>query len=217
MAEKYGTVPPRFTKDWWEYFWDYYKWRVIITVVVLIIVAVTIVQCATQPKYDMNMIYSGHMNYSEGEINKVQDILAEYITDVDGDDKQSILFQQLVFADNAGAEQYDYAMQTKLDMSFMDNCTFVYLFDKTEADKQVQKEKISDLFEVADDWAGDKDAIKGTDGRAYAISLNDSEILKSNDIYCEDLYVMIRKNYKTDEENIQAHQDSINLAKVLVK
>ena len=47
MAEKYGEVPPKFTKKWWEYFWDYYKWHVIITVVAVLIASVTIVQCAT--------------------------------------------------------------------------------------------------------------------------------------------------------------------------
>ena len=52
MAEKYGEVPPKFTKKWWEYFWDYYKWHVIITVVAVLIASVTIVQCATRPKYE---------------------------------------------------------------------------------------------------------------------------------------------------------------------
>ena len=69
MAEKYGEVPPKFTKKWWEYFWDYYKWHVIITVVAVLIASVTIVQCATRPKYDMNVVYAGHMNYSEEEID----------------------------------------------------------------------------------------------------------------------------------------------------
>ena len=31
MAEKYGEIPPRFTRAWWNYFWYYYKWRVVIT------------------------------------------------------------------------------------------------------------------------------------------------------------------------------------------
>ena len=34
MAEKYGTVPKKFTSAWWEYFWDYYKWHTIATVFV---------------------------------------------------------------------------------------------------------------------------------------------------------------------------------------
>ena len=33
MAEKYGTVPPKYTAKWWQYIWDYYKWHIIITVI----------------------------------------------------------------------------------------------------------------------------------------------------------------------------------------
>ena len=80
MAEKYGEVPPKFTKKWWEYFWDYYKWHVIITVVAVLIASVTIVQCATRQKYDMNVVYAGHMNYSEEEINKLKEIISERIS-----------------------------------------------------------------------------------------------------------------------------------------
>ena len=92
MAEKYGTVPPKFTKAWWGYFWDYYKWHVIITVAAVVIAAVTIVQCANRPKYDMNVIYAGHMNYSDEEIEKMQNLLSEYIEDIDGNGKKSIFY-----------------------------------------------------------------------------------------------------------------------------
>ena len=103
MAEKYGEVPPKFTKKWWEYFWDYYKWHVIITVVAVLIASVTIVQCATRPKYDMNVVYAGHMNYSEEEINKLKEIISERISDIDGNGENSVLLSTLVFADNAGS------------------------------------------------------------------------------------------------------------------
>ena len=98
MAEKYGEEPPKFTKKWWEYFWDYYKWHVIITVVAVLIASVTIVQCATRPKYDMNVVYAGHMNYSEEEINKLKEIISERISDIDGNGENSVLLSTLVFS-----------------------------------------------------------------------------------------------------------------------
>ncbi len=81
MAEKYGEIPPRFTKQWWDYVWYYYKWHIIITVIAVIIAAVTMVQCATRTKYDMNVIYAGHKSYSEEEITRLQEVVSEYITD----------------------------------------------------------------------------------------------------------------------------------------
>ena len=83
-------------KKWWEYFWDYYKWHVIITVVAVLIASVTIVQCATRPKYDMNVVYAGHMNYSEEEINNLKEIISEHISDIDGNGENSVLLSTLI-------------------------------------------------------------------------------------------------------------------------
>ena len=152
MAEKYGEVPPKFTKKWWEYFWDYYKWHVIITVVAVLIASVTIVQCATRPKYDMNVVYAGHMNYSEEEINNLKEIISERISDIDGNGENSVLLSTLVFADNAGSEEYDYAIQTKLDLTFTDDCSFIYLMDKANVDAQMQKEVVDQIYDCTDSF-----------------------------------------------------------------
>ena len=167
MAEKYGEVPPKFTKKWWEYFWDYYKWHVIITVVAVLIASVTIVQCATRPKYDMNVVYAGHMNYSEEEINKLKEIISERISDIDGNGENSALLSTLVFADNAGSEEYDYAIQTKLDLTFTDDCSFIYLMDKANVDAQMQKEVVDQIYDCTDsfiDSSSDK-VVKAADGK----------------------------------------------------
>lgn len=219
MAEKYGEVPPKFTKKWWEYFWDYYKWHVIITVVAVLIASVTIVQCATRPKYDMNVVYAGHMNYSEEEINKLKEIISERISDIDGNGESSVLLSTLVFADNAGSEEYDYAIQTKLDLTFTDDCSFIYLMDKANVDAQLQKEVVDQIYDCTDtfiDSSSDK-VVKAADGKGYAVNLKDSKLLKDNGIYCDDLYILIRRNYKDDEKNTQAHDDSIAVAEALVK
>ena len=50
MAEKYGVVPKRFTREWWDYFWMYYKWHTIAIAFVIIAVTVTIVQKINAPK-----------------------------------------------------------------------------------------------------------------------------------------------------------------------
>lgn len=219
MAEKYGTVPPKFTRAWWEYFWYYYKWRVIITAAALVIAAVTIVQCATQEKYDMDVVYAGHMNYSDAETEKMEELLAGMISDIDGNGEKSVFFQQLVFLDNTGSAEYDYAIQTKLDVSFTDDCSFVYLLDREQAQAQLQKKAADELFNPADEWAGDTEAevLTAEDGTAYAVSIEQSSLLKENDIYCDDMFVMVRQNYKEDEKNTLAHEDSLKIANALVK
>ena len=219
MAEKYGTVPPKFTKAWWGYFWDYYKWHVIITVAAVVIAAVTIVQCANRPKYDMNVIYAGHMNYSDEEIEKMQNLLSEYIEDIDGNGKKSIFFQPLMFSDGAGNEEYDYAIQTKLDFTFTDDYTFVYLMDEVEAKLYIQRKSNADTFENVNKYAADTSAevLRSEDGTGYAVSLKDSALLKENGIYCDDLYLLVRVNNENDEKNTQSYEDALRIAQELVK
>lgn len=217
--EKYGEIPPKFTKEWWDYFWYYYKWRVIIIAAAIIIAAVTIVQCANRPRYDMTVVYAGHKNYSETEKEKLTEILEEYISDIDDNGKKAIFFQPLMFSDSAGNEEYDYAIQTKLDMTFMDDYTYIYLLDEAEAALYANRQNIASTFENAELFAKDSDAeiIKGNDGNGYAVSLKDSSILRENGIFCDDLYISVRIMNSNDEKDSAAHSDALKIAEALIK
>lgn len=219
MAEKYGEVPPRFTRQWWDYIWYYYKWHIIITLTAIIVAAVTIVQCATRTRYDMTVVYAGHMNYSDEEIVRLQEILSKNITDIDENGETNVMFMPLMFVDNPGSEEYDYAMQTKLDMSFTDDYTFIYLMDKAEAELYLQRENIADTFENTDLYTEDTDAeiLRAPDGAGYAVSLHDSALLRNNNIYCEDLYVLIARNNTEDEKSMLSHEDALNTAREMIK
>ena len=152
-------------------------------------------------------------------INKLKEIISERISDIDGNGENSVLLSTLVFADNAGSEEYDYAIQTKLDLTFTDDCSFIYLMDKANVDAQMQKEVVDQIYDCTDsfiDSSSDK-VVKAADGKGYAVNLKDSRLLKDNGIYCDDLYILIRRNYKDDEKNTQAHDDSIAVAEALVK
>lgn len=219
MAEKYGEIPPRFTKQWWDYVWYYYKWHITITVLAIIIASVTMVQCATRTRYDMTVVYAGHMNYSDDEIIRLQELLSEHITDIDENGEKNVMFMPLMFADNPGSEEYDYAMQTKLDLSFTDDYTFIYLMDKSEAELYLQRESIADTFENTDLYAENTDAeiLRASDGTGYAVNLRNSALLKNNNIYCEDLYILIAKNNDDSEKRAISHEDALNTARELIK
>lgn len=219
MAEKYGEIPPRFTKQWWDYVWYYYKWHITITVLAIIIASVTMVQCATRTRYDMTVVYAGHMNYSDDEIIRLQELLSEHITDIDENGEKNVMFMPLMFADNPSSEEYDYAMQTKLDLSFTDDYTFIYLMDKSEAELYLQRESIADTFENTDLYAENTDAeiLRASDGTGYAVSLRNSALLKNNNIYCEDLYILIAKNNDDNEKRAISHGDALNTARELIK
>lgn len=220
MAEKYGTVPPRWTKEWWEYFWYYYKWRVIIIAFAVICVAFTSVQCAMKEKYDLNITYAGHKIYTEEAIESLRDGVKEYIDDVDGNGKKSVFFQQLNFMGTAGSEEYDYASQMKLDLEFHNDCSFLYLYDASELETMVGRESASDIYVPVTEWADimpGEGLVYSKDGVPYAVNLRDSGFLAQKDFYREDLYLLVRQNYKDDEKNISAWNSSVRIANNLIK
>lgn len=219
MAEKYGKIPQRWTKQWWEYFWEYYKWHVIVTAVTLLVTVVTVVQCTTREKFDSYIVYAGHTEYDEETVDKIEALFAEHMSDIDGNGETNIMFNNLNFTDTPTSAEYDSAMQLKLDVSFVDDCTFVYLMDEAKAQAYAGNDSAKSSFVCVNDFAPDSNGktITSPDGTPYAVSLENSTFLKENDIYCEDLYLLIRNNYNTDENNAQAQQDALNIAKLLVK
>lgn len=220
MAEKYGEVPPRFTKKWWEHFWYYYKTRVLLIALAVVIAAVTIVQCATRPKYDLTIVYAGHDYFSETVAEKLRTDLAEYITDIDNNGEKSLAFQQMTFSDSAGNEELDSAMQAKLDFTFTDDSKFLYLMDQWEAALYINRESADRIFEKAEAWTDGSNAevLLAEDGSGYAVSLKNSRLMKQyRPDNADNVYLLIRKNKKTDDANIQAYNDSLNIARALLQ
>lgn len=220
MAEKYGTVPPKWTKAWWEYFWDYYKWHVIITAFAVICIAVTVVQCATKEKYDLTITHTGHIIYSDAELEHMEEVYSSLIDDVDGNGEKSVFVQQINFLNKSGGEEYDYASQTKLDLEFGNECSFLFIFDGAELEKALSKNGASDLYLPVSEWAEDmpkEDMLVFKDGVPYAVKLENSAFMAENDLYCQDMYVIVRQNYRNDDKNNLAHKNSVNIANTLIK
>lgn len=218
--EKYGEIPPRFSGAWFGYIWEYYKWHILGTVFAIVLIAVWLFQCTHRVKYDMTIVYAGHMTYSEEQQAKICEKAAEYIPDIDGNEKVNIYFQPLVFSDKAGNEEYDYAVQTKLDLTFVDDYAYIYLMDEIETALYMQRDSITDIFEPVSAFADGTDAktFSGeSDGIAHAVSLAGSSILKENGIDSDNLYLMVRKNTNPDEEkDIKSHDGAIEFAKALM-
>ena len=141
------------------------------------------------------------------------------VTDIDENGEKNVMFMPLMFSDNPGSEEYDYAIQMKLDMTFTEDYTYIYLMDKAETEMYLQREHVSDMFTPVDTYADitDVEMMCAIDGRGYAVSLRDSAVLKNNNIYCEDLYLLVVQNNKPDEKSVQSYEDALNTAKELIK
>lgn len=221
MAEKYGVIPPKFTKAWWSYFWDYYKWHVIATLFAVMCIAVTAVQCATSTKYDLTVTYAGNKLFTDEEQTKLQTALAPFIEDIDGNGENSVFFQSLTISNAKGQEEYDYAMRMKLDLEFQNDCSFIYLLSKEQLELMMSRDYTGDLYVPAAEWAperaNDESVIKGQDGVVYAVDISNSKLIGDLGLHCDGTYALLKQYTKDSEENKKAYESSLNILKEIIK
>lgn len=221
LAEKYGVIPPKFTKAWWGYFWDYYKWYVIGITFVILCIAITLVQCATRKQYDLTVTYAGKLVFDESSTLSVENAMSQFTEDIDGNGESAVFFQALTISGAPGQEQYDYVLQTKLDLELQNERSFIFLFDKDRLDNMLNRDYVADLYVPVSEWAPDLGSefptVEGVDGIVYGVDVSNSSFLKELGINCDDMYAVLRVNTWDDETNRAAYESSKAILKEIVK
>lgn len=216
MAEKF-VKPKRFTAKWWSYFWEYYKWYVITAVVIIISVIYTVNNYLNQPKYMYNMIYAGYGFIAEENKEAFKTALTEGYSSEDIGD--GIEFTQLNFDDSPTADaQFQSAALSKLQLQFVTDETFLFLFDEKMLGSVLGGEDTANIWMPVSEWAdemSDEDSLYNE----YAVCLKDSKLLEKCGINGEDIYVVLRYNYERDknEDNEKRHSYSVEAANKLIE
>ena len=219
MAEKYGTIPKRFTKEWFDYVWTYYKWHIIAPVMVFIFVGYTVYQCANRIPYDANLIYAGYKVFTDNQTKEISSGLSQYANDINGDGDTLVSFRQINFSDSAGMEEMNYNMQMKLDLQLQTSEAYVYIFDERQTELMLGREKEDLIYLPVEKWA-DKmpsdDMLYTVNGVAYGVSLRDNEKIKALGINSSDLYMIVKQNYSDEEEEILRFENAKKIAAALI-
>ncbi len=74
-------------KNWFNNYWYYYKWGVIIVGAFAIILAICLFQCATQEKYDVKIMYTGPHIFEVNEKEALSNAFEQIMDDYNGDGK----------------------------------------------------------------------------------------------------------------------------------
>ena len=219
MAEVYGVKPKMFTREWWPYFWMYYKWHVIGILFVIFAVIFTAAQCASRPKIDLAITYAGHHTFTDEQAAMFSSDMGEVIEDIDKDGHRNVDFQRYVFSDRPGTEEYDNATQTKLNMEFYNERSYIFLPDEQLLAFLTNNKYYDDVYARVEDWAEvmpDEEHLVRVGGNAYAVSLKDSEYLKSAGMN-SDMYIMVKRDTKDEELEKAAYKQSVKMANKLIK
>lgn len=219
MAEKYGTIPKKFTPEWWEYFWMYYKTRVILISLFILVISITVYQVLTSPTYDITLTYAGNRAFSDDICDKITETLSPMCDDVDKNGEKSFKFSQINLS--GGDASYNSGMDSKLFLSISEEDIYIYILDPQTAAQYIKTEKDTCFVPVSDWYSGDlKDmSTYDADGLAFGIELTDcavfNEMTKNTDADLSGNYLFVR--YYPREDQIEEQLPGYNAAKKLAK
>lgn len=221
MAEKYGVVPKRFTREWWDYFWMYYKWHTIAIAFVIIAVTVTIVQKINAPKYDLTLTYAGTGYISEQSGNELQKALSPLCDDVDGNGKKQLSFLQINLSEDSKDAQYTMAMSMKLQLSLSEDETYIFIMDENQVKTYSGDNEQSGVFAPVKDWLTAEvsdDRLYAANGSDYvAVKLDGNKYLEDAGIDTNGKYLVMRFYPRQDQQKqIKGYKAAVKLANKLL-
>lgn len=219
MAEKYGTIPKRFTKDWWSYFWDYYKVHTLVAVGIIAAIIITIIQVRSTPKYDLYVTYVGDMYLTDEKQAELSEKLSAQIDDIDGDGKKSVGISQYIFSEDdiEGNPQYFQAIITKVQLTFLNDDSMLFIFNDKNSNYLFQSDNLEGAFSPVSEWTDtsgiDKDRLFASSGSVYGVQISDSVFDSGIN---EKLYAAVRTPRSDSDEGGKARAEtSRELAKYL--
>jgi len=217
MAEKYGTVPKRFTKAWWEWYWMYYKWLTLGILFVLVILTVNFLGNYFAEKYDITLTYAGNTYHSDTCREKVEELLSPLCSDLDENGEKSLFFSSLLIDPDSKDIQQVQAMNTKLAMALGEDETYLFLLTKEIADTYKGESVEYIPFAPLEDWVqGDISELNtyNAHGNAYGIDISEIDVFKESGIPTDEVYMFIRYYPRKDQikKQLKGYKASIELA-----
>ncbi len=219
MAEKYGTIPKKFTKDWWKYFWDYYKVHTIVALILIIAIASTIYSKVTAPKYDLTLCYVGSSVIEVQMEEEIKKEAGKITPDVNNNGESLCDFYQMSFSLDNPDDEYTRVMHTKMQLSLAGDEIYLYIIDKPLLEFYAAENLKECPFEPLENWI-EKDykfSRYSVEGKDVAISLEGNQFLEKHGIDSSDKYLVMRYYPRADQKKqLDGYKASIKLANSLI-
>ena len=213
MAENF-VLPKAFTKEWFSYVWDYYRYHIIIGIVVIVLAIYTVVEISTSVKFDANINFVSTLVITQENADKITDACEMTGMDIDENNEVNISFSQLNFTEENLRDPSLYStMMNKLMATFATEEEYIYIMDEKMMNDIISMESTEGLFVPVNVWA----TTNHTE-TVYGASLKNSSILQENGIDSSDMFIMIRECYNDNDKELKIKQENaIKIAKFLVK
>lgn len=217
--EKYGTIPKRFTKDWWEYFWTYYKIHTIVFFVVIALIIYTVHAVTSVKDYDLTVyLVSNNEPPATESMKRLEGKLHELSSDVDENNQVLATTKVDVFAKDPQNMHTEYANNMTQTTKFIAEATCadnqIYIVDRNSADILIS---YGCMLPVKD-WATDIDSLDIY--KDYFLSLYQNPVFTSWGFDDKNLYMGILvppEDVKNYELKMKMFENAKKVANQLIK
>ena len=205
--------PKAFTREWFSYVWDYYKYHILISVALIVILVISTVQIITSVKYDTNINFIAESVIATEKAEEIAALCAKNSDDLNNNGRVDISFTQLNFTpQNRQNGEMLAALYSKRDAVFSSNDELVFIVDEIMRDETLEMKSTKNMFYEVSEWTKEDSLKKGS----YAVSLAESNVLKNLNIDSSNLYVMIAK-YDHEDGFKPQEKNAIKIANFLLK
>lgn len=134
-------------------FWYYARFSIIMLIIVAIILAVGITQCANRTKYDMTIVLYMKHSISSTMVENLSTVAERYAQDVNGDGEVNVLILDCAVTDEEKKTDTGMSKATRLQASFSNEEAIVYIMDREAYDELSALDNgqfITDALELPD-------------------------------------------------------------------
>lgn len=203
--EVYGEKPKRFTKEWWDNYFYYYKVHTIVGICVLVVIGYLTYTDLTATKYDLEIDYISELGMSSDQGEFIENLAEGCIDDATGNEICDAFVMMLDMMPSNDV-QYAQAMQVKLMTEPTYGEAFVFIMTKEYVDMMSE----GDIFEDASVWCEEE---------GEAVSLAGCKAFEGTGIPVDELYVAVRKLRDDEidkEKQIIKYENAKKFAKYLI-
>lgn len=172
-----------------ENFFYYYKWRVVITILVLLVISMyipAIVDDSKDAVGDLTVlsVLAHPLTSEEYDIDKR---LKDTIEDVDGDDEKSVVLKQFYITEKRKNDS-DLISTAQLDENIKVGRGDLLIFDEPNLAYYLKKDIFSPLADYVDLSGIPEEEIIKKDGVPVAVKLTSSQVLKDMRFIIDEVY-----------------------------
>ncbi len=199
----------------WENFWYHHKWTFWGCVFAAVALIIVFTQMATSDSPDYRVLLITENSYMSGHVEQMQDLLAQYGTDLNEDGQVMVKIQNCLYGENARRTNNSGPQMVQAHLLAGDVMFFIWDEDSYELFMEGVEPKMKDGVEfLADIPAEGRGVIE--EGKIYTWEF-DHRRLEYQDIFPKKLYFGVRSLQGTAADAQELYDQSMALMEAFIQ